>query len=219
MDEIIIFGNSSFANLMCFYFNNDSKYKVVAFTVDKEYINSDTFNDLPVVPFDKVTEFYPPSRYKMFIALGYKSLNKLRAQKYTEAKEKGYSFVSYIHPTSIISKNAKIGSNCFISENVVIQPFVNIGDKVIIFIGSMISHDVTIEDNCYLGAGVVIGGFSNIKRNCFLGSNSTIRDGIEVSEDCIIGMGAVIQKSTKEKSTYIGTPSKPFPFDSSKIEL
>jgi sugar O-acyltransferase (sialic acid O-acetyltransferase NeuD family) len=219
MDEIIIFGNSSFADLVYFYFKDDSKYKVIAFTVDQEYINSETYNGLPLVPFDKVTELYPPSKYKMFIAIGYKSQNKLRAQKYIEAKKKGYNFVSYIHPTSVISKDAKIGNNCFIFENVVVQPFISIGDNVTIFNGSMISHDVKIEDNCFLASGVVIGGFTNIKRNCFLGANSTIKNNIEISEECIIGMGAIVQKSTNKKSVYLGTPAKLFPFDSSKIDI
>ena len=219
MEEIIIFGNSVFAKLICFYFNNYSEHKVVAFTVDKKYILSNKFNGLPLVSFDKVTELYPPSKYKMFIAIGYKSLNKLRSQKYLEAKKKGYSFVSYIHSTSIISKDVKIGSNCFIFENVIIQPFVKIGDNVLIWSGSTISHNVTIEDNCYLSPRVVIAGYTNIKEYSFLGINSIIRNDIEISKECIIGMGAVVLKNTVEKSVYIGNPAKLYSSDSSKIAL
>lgn len=219
MDEIIIFGNSVFAKLIYFYFKNYSEYRVVAFTVDKKYITSNELNGLPLVSFDEITELYPPSKYKMFIAIGYKSLNKLRSQKYFEAKKKGYSFASYIHPTSTISKDAKIGSNCFIFEDVIIQPFVKIGDNVLIWSGSVISHNVTIEDNCYLSPRVTVAGNTNIKKNSFLGINSTVRNNIEISKECIIGMGAVVLKNTIEKSVYIGNPAKLYSSDSSKIEL
>jgi sugar O-acyltransferase (sialic acid O-acetyltransferase NeuD family) len=219
MDEIIIFGNSDFAKLVHFYFENYSTYKVIAFTVDRNYITGDEFNNLPLIPFDEVTNVYPPSKYKIFIAIGYKLLNKIRSQKYLEAKEKGYGFVSYFHPTSTISKDAKIGSNCFIFENVTIQPFVKIGNSVIIWCGSIISHNVTIEDNCYISPGVTIAGGSKINKYCFLGANSTIRNKIEISKECIIGMGAVVLDNTIEKSAYVGNPARLYSSDSSKIEL
>jgi sugar O-acyltransferase (sialic acid O-acetyltransferase NeuD family) len=219
MDEIIIFGNSDFAKLVHFYFEHYSTYKVVAFTVDRNYVTSNEFNHLPLIPFDEIIQVYPPSKYKIFIAIGYKFLNKIRSQKYLEAKKKGYGFVSYIHPTSTISKDAKIGSNCFIFENVTVQPFVKIGNSVLIWSGSIISHNVTIEDNCYISPGVTIAGESKIKKYCFLGVNSTIRNKIEVSKECIIGMGAVVLGDTIEKSVYVGNPARLSSTDSSKTKL
>lgn len=219
MEEIIIFGNSDYAKLVHFYFENYSNYKVVAFTVDKNYITSNEFDNLPLVSFEEITKIYPPSKYKIFTAIGYKFLNKLRSQKYSEAKKKGYEFVSFIHPTSTISKDARIGNNCFIFENVIVQPFVKIGNSAIIWSGSTISHNVTIEDNCYLSPRVVIAGNTTIKKYCYLGANSTIRNNIEISDECIIGMGTVVLKDTIEKSVYVGNPARLSSTDSSKTKL
>ncbi len=56
MKELIIFGTADIAQLAHFYFSNDSDYKVVAFTVDAEYIKVNEFCGLPVVPFEEVIE-------------------------------------------------------------------------------------------------------------------------------------------------------------------
>jgi len=95
-EKIIIFGNSDIAQLANYYFETDSNYEVVAFTVDGGYISSDTFEGKPLIPFGVIDKTYPPSQFKMFIALSYTNMNKLRETKYHEAKAKGYTLVSYI---------------------------------------------------------------------------------------------------------------------------
>ena len=37
--KLVIYGNSDFAELMYYYFTNDSKYEVVGFCVDRDFIN------------------------------------------------------------------------------------------------------------------------------------------------------------------------------------
>ena len=52
--KLVIYGNSDFAELMSYYFTNDSKYEVVGFCVDKDFIKSDNFLDKPLVSFEEV---------------------------------------------------------------------------------------------------------------------------------------------------------------------
>jgi len=175
--------------------------------------------NLPLIPFKDIEIVYPPSEYKMFIAIAYKNLNKLRAEKYRQAKEKGYSLITYIHSKSVISNNVEIGDNCFILENQTIQPFVKIGNNVIIWSGNHIGHHVTIKDHCFVTSHVVISGGVIIEPYCFIGVNSTIRDHIIIKEESLIGMGSIITKDTQKKGVYLGTPSKLFSEDSSKINI
>ena len=46
------------------------------------------YSDL--VPED-IEKAFPPSEYKMFIALSYSNMNRIREEKYFEAKAKGYT--------------------------------------------------------------------------------------------------------------------------------
>jgi len=74
--KLIIFGIGELAELANFYFSNDSDYQVCAFTLDRNYIDSDTYLNLPLIPFDEIIEKYSPNEYEMFIAIGYSKLKK-----------------------------------------------------------------------------------------------------------------------------------------------
>ena len=100
--------------------------------IDRDYIKDKELFGLPVVPFEEIEESYPPDKFKMFVAMGYSNVNKARAEKYYEAKSKGYELISYVNSKSVLWGDTKIGDNCFIFENQTIQPVVKIGNDVII---------------------------------------------------------------------------------------
>ena len=218
MEKVIIFGTSIMAEVVYYYLAADSPYDVVAFTADESHITEKKFLNLPVVPFENVENIYSPDEFKMFIAVGYQKLNMIRAQKYNEAKDKGYTLISYIHPKAMVWDNVELGDNCFVFENNVIQPCVKIGNNVIIWSGNHIGHHDSIGDHCYIASHVVICGSVRIEPYCFLGVNATIRDDITIARENIIGAGAVIMKSTKPKEIYRATATKPFVIDSSKLK-
>ena len=111
MAKVIIFGNTDWAEVIYFYLKHDSAHEVVGFTVDEDRITSDSFQQLPVVPYQKLEQYFPPLEYKLFIPISYQKLNKLRAEKYANAKERGYQFISYISSKAVYSENSAVYSN------------------------------------------------------------------------------------------------------------
>jgi sugar O-acyltransferase (sialic acid O-acetyltransferase NeuD family) len=217
MKKVVIFGTSVFADLAYFYLKNDSPYDVVAFTVNQNHMSGDDFKGLPVVPFEKIEELYPSSEYDMFIAVAYKKVNKIRAKIFQDAKNKGYHLISYVNSKVTKWEELDIGENCFIFENVVIQPYVKIGNNVIIWSGDHIGHHSEISDHCFITSHVVISGNVKIGPYCFLGVNSTIRDGINIGSECVIGAGSVILKNTKDKEVYSINSTQLLPIKSDKL--
>ena len=67
MKKIIIFGSSEIAELAKFYFEEENKAEVVAFTVDDEYLEEDSFLGCPVVPFSELSKSFPSSKYLSLI--------------------------------------------------------------------------------------------------------------------------------------------------------
>ena len=63
MSNIVIFGAGDIARLAHFYFTNDSKHEVVAFTVDTEFLKGSHFLGLPLVGFESIVEEFPPNKY------------------------------------------------------------------------------------------------------------------------------------------------------------
>ena len=132
MNNIVVYGNGSAAKTTYYRLEQDSPYKVKAFTVERDCINDQEFLGLPVIPFDQVEQKFGPEKFGMFIGVGYAKVNKLRARIYHQAKDKGYSLINYISSKAVIWPCLSIGENCIIGANTVIQPSVKIGNNVLI---------------------------------------------------------------------------------------
>lgn len=196
------------AELAYYYFSHDSNHEVVAFVVDSDYKEVDNFCELPLIESEKVIELYPPSEYQMFIAIGYSNRNRNREKIYSRMKNMGYSFLTYIHSSSIIPNPCSIGENCFILENNVIQPFVTIGNNVTIWSTNVIGHGSIINDHSFIASHTIISGQVIIEKRCFVGVNATIQDHIHITDECIIGAGTLIKHDTIPGSIYKGIPSQ-----------
>lgn len=217
MEEIIIFGLGDIAQIANYYFNTDSNYKVVAFTVDRSYIKEDKFENLPVIPFDEIATKYPPEKYKMFIAVSYAKLNKVREEKYFAAKKLGYELVSYVSSKCSWLTPYKHGDNCFIFEDNTIQPFVRIGNNVTLWSGNHIGHHSVIHDHNFLSSHVVVSGHCVINSNSFIGVNATLSHKVKIGRENIIGAGSIITKSTGIGEVHV--PAKSIKLDKSSTEI
>lgn len=206
---VVIFGTTEFAEVASVYLTKDSPYEVAAFTVDSRYITAPTLLGVPVVPFEQIVETHPPDRYGMFVAIGFKRLNRLRTEMYDRCKSHGYRMVSYVCSKAIHWGDLEVGDNCFVFEANVLQPFVRIGNNVIVWCGNHIGHHVTIGDNCFIASHAVISGKVTIGHDCFIGVNATLRDGITVAPRCIIGAGALVLRDTAEGEVYAASRTKP----------
>jgi sugar O-acyltransferase (sialic acid O-acetyltransferase NeuD family) len=213
----VLFGNGDFAASIAAYLAHDSEYEVVAFTVDRDHITEPTLLGRPVVPFEEVEEHFPPDEHGMLVSLGYRRMNRLRAEKCAQAKAKGYPLLSYISSKASLGAGVEIGENCFIVGNSLIEPFVRIGDNVYINSGCHIGHHTVIHDHCYLAAHVAVAGVVTIGAYSFLGINAAVRNGITIAKESVVGAGSVVVKDTREGGVYVGNPGRLLPHSSDKL--
>ena len=215
MEKVIIYGNGRIAKIIYHYVKE--KFDIVSFTADKNIIEEDSIEGLPLIPFEEIEYKYSPKNHRMLIAVGYVKMNKIREIKYKEAKEKGYQFINYIHPSVEIYDNTKIGNNNIILEHVAIQPYVNIGNGNFIWSNATVAHGVTIEGMNWITSGVVVSGDTVIKSKCFLGVNATIGHNIVIEDENFIGANTLVTKNTKEKEVYISRDGDKFRLDSQRF--
>jgi sugar O-acyltransferase (sialic acid O-acetyltransferase NeuD family) len=207
LKPLVIFGLGDIAQIAAYYFSIDSEREVVAFTVDAAYKNSDSFEGKPVIAFEDLHNTYPPAQFDMFIALSYSKMNKIREEKYYQAKSKGYQLVSYISSKCSYMSQYECGDNCFIFEDNTIQPFVKIGNNVTLWSGNHIGHHSIVHDHNFISSHVVISGHCEIKSNCFIGVNASIHNNITIAAENLIGAGTIISRNTEEKDVYVPAPS------------
>ena len=219
MSRMVIFGAGDIARLAHYYFSRDTEHEVVAFTVDQPYRKQETFLNLPLVDFETIKMSYPPSAHKMFIALSYAGMNKVRAEKYYQAKAAGYDLLSYVSSRCTFLTDNPAGENCFILEDNTVQPFVRIGNNVTLWSGNHIGHDSVIEDHCFLASHIVVSGHVHIHPYCFIGVNATIRNGVTIARETLIGAGAVIMNDTIDKGVYLPTRAKLSRKKSDRVKL
>ena len=194
MKEVVIFGVGSYAKLAHAYLTSDSPYRPVAFAIDPEHAGEPEMLGVPVVRSDQLADLYPPDRFAMLVAVGYRRVNKGRTDVYERCKKMGYSFVTYVHSSVLRTRPSEIGENTFVFEAAVIQPYAAVGNNCVLWSGCQILHDSVIEDHCFIGSQSVIGGYATIGRSSFVGLNATIRDHIKVAPSSVIGAGATIMK-------------------------
>ena len=123
---------------------------------------------------------------------------------------------------SVILKGAKIGTDCNICANSLIENDVEIGDRVTIKSGVQIWDGSVIEDDVFIGPNAT---FSNdpyprskvfpdflacvhIKRRASIGANATLLPGIVVGQNALVGAGAVVTKDVPDNAIVAGNPAK-----------
>lgn len=214
--ELVIFGSAEIAELARFYFEHDGGRKVAAFTVDDAYVESGTFNGLPLVAWSEALKRFPPDRYDMHVALSYMKLNRIREAKFNQARAAGYTLPSYFCSKSVRWPDLIHGDNCFVLENQTIQPGVRLGDNVMLWSGNHIGHGSMIGDHTYFASHIVVSGHCQIGQRCFFGVNATLRDFLTIGDDCFIAMDASITRDLDAGSVALGSPATVFGPDDEK---
>lgn len=204
---------------MYYGLKNHSDYEIVAFTVDRDSLDGDRFCDLPLIPFDIINKAFPPETHKMYIAVGYLRNNKIRRDRYLQAREMGYQLPNFIDRTALVHSATPIGDNCSIGPYTVISPTAKIGNNVIIASFCLIGEDVVIGDHCFLSGGVAIAGYATIGSCCYLGLRSVIRNKVSIGKDCVIGAGALMLENAEDGSVYMGEQATLLPISSDKLPL
>jgi sugar O-acyltransferase (sialic acid O-acetyltransferase NeuD family) len=210
--QLVIIGDSAFAEVAYEYFTHDSPYEVVAFSVESAYLKRDTLFGLPVVPFEELPSRFDPQTTDFYAAIVYSQLNRLRARMYQAAKAMGFAPASYVSSRAFVWPNVKLGEHCFVFEDNTVQPFVTLGDNVVLWSGNHVGHHSTIESNCFISSHVVISGFCRVGENSFLGVNASVANNVTVGRDNWVAPGLAIMKGTAD-----GTLFKPPPTEESKI--
>lgn len=198
----MIFGAGELARLAYLAFSASPDHDVVACTVSREFVGGTELFGLPVVPWEDLESTHPPSDHLLFVAVGYRAVNRHRRELCESARQRGYELASYVSPHAIVADDVAVEGNTFVFEGAIVQAFASLGRNVIVWSGAVVAHDSTIGDNCFIAPRAAIAGNVRIGDNCFVGVNATIRDGVSIAANCVIGAGAIVKHDTKPGEVY-----------------
>lgn len=213
--KIFIYGAGKIAESVSYYFNRDSDFEIAAYVIDDEFYKEDSFLNKPLLKLSDINSKFNPKDYKVFVAVGYQSMNAFRADKYLYFKKLGYNFVSYVSP--FVKGNFAYGENTIIMDNAIIQPCANFGNNVFVWGGALVGHHTNVEDNVWLTGGCLIGGASNIGANSFIGLGAIISNEMIVGAKSLIGANSLVSKNLTEKSVVLVGNTEPHRLNSEQF--
>ncbi len=200
--QLVIVGDSAFAEIAREYFDADSDYQVAAFAVEQAYRQRESLHGLPVVAFETLARQFAPAEHSVFVAVTYTQLNRLRARLARTAREQGYALASYVSSRAFVWRNVQLGEHCFVFEDNTLQPFVRIGDDVVLWSGNHIGHHSLIEEHCFVSSHVVVSGFCRVGAYSFLGVNATLANNVTLGRDNWLGPNTVVMKDTADGALF-----------------
>ena len=196
MKIIIIFGANDLGRLLKYYIEKEDTRNVVAFTMNRDYIEKDSFLGLPVVEFETIEKKYSTEDYEILIAIGNSKMNNVRKKIFEECKEKGYIVASFIHPSCSIHSN-DIGEGNILLENCLVYPYSKIGKGNLLWDHVLISHDCIVGDFNTFSSYADLCGYVKIGNNGYFGKHCILNDFMEVADYTLVGAAAYAKKNTK----------------------
>lgn len=207
MENVVIYGETAFAERIYSYIRFEKSMNVLAFTNAKAFKEKDIIQGIPVIAFEELNETLGDKDFGILIAIGYVQMNNIRKKIYNECKNAGYRIATYISKTSTLYSE-DIGEGCIILPNVYVGPNCKIGNSNIIASCTCFSHDNLIGDFNFISSNVTLGGHSTLCNNNFIGLGCVIRDGITVNNYSLIGSATNVLHSTDEYGIYVGNPAR-----------
>ena len=146
---------------------------------------------------------YSPDEIELVNGLGSLHKKKKRWELADKLRERGYSFATIIHPSSIIASTTSLDEGAQIMAGVIIQPGTKIGKDSIINTGAVIDHDCNIAEKCHIAPGVVCSGGVKVGEGTNIGTGSSIINNINIGKNCTIAAGSVIFKNVEDNIIFI----------------
>jgi UDP-2-acetamido-3-amino-2,3-dideoxy-glucuronate N-acetyltransferase len=122
----------------------------------------------------------------------------------------------------VILAGARIGADCNICAQVLIEGDVQIGDRVTIKSGVQIWDGLRIADDVFIGPNATFTNdryprsrirpaafpITRIERGASIGAGSVILPGITIGRGAMVAAGAVVTKSVEPHSLVVGNPAR-----------
>lgn len=204
MNKILVVGTGGLAREFASYFSDCSEqFSIIGFSSKNR--NEHLEFCLPGVFFEGDVTPIVADTDQAVIAIGHPAVKKKISEK---LKAMGFTFPSFIHPTSVVSSGATIEEGVVISPHCVISPNVYIHKFSYVNFSCGIGHDAIVGSCVQINPGSQIGGGAHIGDGCLLGSGSTILQGVPIGANATVASGAVVFSRVSESTTVMGNPAR-----------
>jgi sugar O-acyltransferase (sialic acid O-acetyltransferase NeuD family) len=149
---------------------------------------------------------YPELRFTTWI--GRVETYHLRPERIASLGVPAERFETLVHPTSYISRRAKIGRGALIFQQCTVSNGAAIGDHVVALPQTVISHDCLLGDYAVATSAVTVGSEAKVGRNVYLGTGCMMLPGVSIGEGSLVGIGSVVLRDVEPNKVVVGNPAR-----------
>lgn len=177
---------------------------IVAGFLDDDLDSLRPFSGYPAV-INKIDEYDPTENDVFVCSMGDVSQKKSSVER---VLRKGGKFISLIHPTAQIGMNSQIGDGCVILKDAFVGTECSISDFVLIQIGAVIGHDVRIGKYSRVDCHAVCVGGTELKDGVTIHTGAIINHNVVVESQAKVGAGSFVIRRVKANTSVLGNPAK-----------
>jgi len=129
-----------------------------------------------------------------------------------------------------VRHGARIGRDCTIGENVLVDVDVHVGDRCKVQSGALLYHGAEIEDEVFIGPAACLtndrfpraatpdGALKTLddwtvsgvrlEKGCAIGAHAVVVAGVTVHRWAMVGAGAVVTRDVPAHALVVGNPSR-----------
>lgn len=118
-------------------------------------------------------------------------------------------FVTLVHPTSSVSRRARVGRGVLIYQHCTVSSSAVIEDHVVVLPHAVISHDCVLSEYAVVTSAVTVGSEAKVGRNSYLGTRCCMLPGVHIGEGSLVGIGSVVLRDVDPYTVVVGNPARP----------
>lgn len=131
-----------------------------------------------------------------------------RKDVFERFRDKGYEFVSVVHPSAVVAAGVSPGHGAQIMAGAIIQPDCRIGENTVINTGAQVDHDCIIGDHVHVAPGAVLGGTVIVGAETHIGAGATVIQNTAIGDRCLVAAGAVVTEDLADGTKVAGVPAR-----------
>ena len=126
------------------------------------------------------------------VTVGQIKTAETRARLYEQLVMLGAKLPVVLSPWAQISRHSTLGDGTIAMHGVVVNANVRVGRNCIINSQALIEHGTQVGDHCHISTGARINGDVVVGNGCFIGSGAVIKHGISIGDHALIEAGQVV---------------------------
>ncbi len=211
MKKILIVGSGDFGREIYGWISGDSRHGVeweVAGFLDDNANALSRYSHYPIGITGRISDYQPNGELLVFGI----AAPKTRLMLGEKLLAKGAEFLTYIHPTAIVSQFTTIGRGCFFAPYAMISNDVRIGDFVAVNCAASVAHDCSVGDGCMINSHCDLTGHTQFGKGVYFGTSVCVVPKVKVGDFATLGAGSTVTRNVKEGTTVMGPTAQRLSF-------